>query len=389
MIPTFTDIQELGQCEELRVYFNSLGASLVKPDEDGFYEDLKQIISVCDLCFKEEKDSDKQSVLNSIVSLLIQVPQTDSVCSELINAFCAKLVETANPSDGLISIKILQNLFEGTGANPSLNYDIYLSLVKIAGSIGHIDLVYEDLNKVRSMYNKESVGLDKVQKLLRLLHEVLSKENSHEASKVMIELLGTYTEATASQARSDAHRCIVSFLSDPKTFLMDHLLALKPVKFLEGESIHDLLLIFVSDKLTGYIKFYNSHKQLIENLGLSHEQNLHKMRLLTFMQIAENKKELSFQTIKEELQLKDEDVEAFVIDVLRTKLLKAKVDQVNKKVSVTSTIHRTFGRQQWQQLRDTLTQWQENLAHIHNTIGNAIYAQHEPMAPINANPIPS
>lgn len=161
----------------------------------------------------------------------------------------------------------MQNLFEGTGANPSLNYDIYLSLVKIAGSIGHIDLVYEDLNKVRSMYNKESVGLDKVQKLLRLLHEVLSKENSHEASKVMIELLGTYTEATASQARSDAHRCIVSFLSDPKTFLMDHLLALKPVKFLEGESIHDLLLIFVSDKLTGYIKFYNSHKQLIENLG--------------------------------------------------------------------------------------------------------------------------
>lgn len=79
---------------------------MVKPDEDGFYEDLKQIISVCDLCFKEEKDSDKQSVLNSIVSLLIQVPQTDSVCSELINAFCAKLVETANPSDGLISIKM-------------------------------------------------------------------------------------------------------------------------------------------------------------------------------------------------------------------------------------------------------------------------------------------
>ena len=29
-------------------------------------------------------------------------------------------------------------------------------------------------------------------------------------------------------------------LEDPNTFLMDHLLTLKPVKFLEGELIHDV-----------------------------------------------------------------------------------------------------------------------------------------------------
>lgn len=38
------------------------------------------------------------------------------------------------------------------------------------------------------------------------------------------------------------------------------------------------------------------------------------MRLLTFMQMAESKKEISFNTILEELQLPDNDVEAFVID---------------------------------------------------------------------------
>lgn len=40
-------------------------------------------------------------------------------------------------------------------------------------------------------------------------------------------------------------RCIVTHLGDPNTFLMDHLLLLKPVKFLEGELIHE-----VSDKKT-------------------------------------------------------------------------------------------------------------------------------------------
>uniref|UniRef100_T1JSR3 Uncharacterized protein n=1 Tax=Tetranychus urticae TaxID=32264 RepID=T1JSR3_TETUR len=56
----------------------------------------------------------------------------------------------------------------------------------------------------------------------------------------------------------------------------------------------------------------------------------------------------SFQTIKKELQLKDEDVETFIIDVSGSKN-----DRVNKKSPVTSTMHRTFGRKQWQQLRDT------------------------------------
>lgn len=63
---------------------------------------------------------------------------------------------------------------------------------------------------------------------------------SENASKVMIELLGSYTESTASQARDDAQRCIISAIADPNTYLMDHLLTLKPVKQLEGEKIYEV-----------------------------------------------------------------------------------------------------------------------------------------------------
>ncbi len=52
----------------------------------------------------------------------------------------------------------------------------------------------------------------------------------------------------------------IFFFPDPNTFLLDHLLQLKPVKFLEGELIHDLLTIFVSQKLEAYTRFYESHK---------------------------------------------------------------------------------------------------------------------------------
>jgi translation initiation factor 3 subunit M len=166
----------------------------------------------------------------------------------------------------------LRNLFGGLSDSGELRYRVYYSLVRLGGQTGQISQVFDDINKLKQWFPPRVIGIEKIQSLLRLLHEVLLEHKQSElASKVMIELLSTYTEENASQARDDAHKCIVSFLADPNTFLMDHLLALKPVKFLEGEPIHDLLTIFVAEKLTAYIKFYNAHKDFVESLGISFE----------------------------------------------------------------------------------------------------------------------
>jgi len=223
------------------------------------------------------------------------------------------------------------------------------------------------------------LGADKIQSLLRQLHGILMENKQPEmASKVMVELLTTYTEDNASQAREDAHKCIVSAIADPHTFLMDYLLTLKPVKFLEGESIHELLTIFVTENLSAYMDFYKQNANLItETLGLSHEANMQKMRLLTFMQMAETKKELPYADIQKELHLAPEQVELFVIDVLKTKLVKAHIDQSARKVMVSSTMHRTFGRAQWQQLRETLTKCAGNMSQVQQTLFKVIqFDQH-------------
>lgn len=137
---------------------------------------------------------------------------------------------------------------------------------------------------------------------------------SEQAAKVMVELLGTYSTENASYAREDAMRCIVAALADPNTFLLDPLLSLKPVRFLEGELIHDLLSIFVSENLESYLKFYKNHKEFVTSQGLNHEQNMQKMRLLSFMQLAEVNPEISFEVIQKELQIGPNEVESFIIE---------------------------------------------------------------------------
>lgn len=381
-IPTFIDIGVDDQCLELRSYLKGFGADI--SDEhvpESLALNVQQIIGVCDVCFKEASDADIEAVLNSIVSILAVINPTEG--EALVNAFCDKLSKAPSNRMGAMCVRVLQNLYEALNPSCSLRFDVYYNLVKVASKTDMMAAVFSDLNKVKAWLTRLTVPVARVQKLLRLLHEALVEAKQTElASKLMVELLSTYTEDNASQARDDAHRCIVSCLADPNTFLLDHLLPLKPVRFLEGELIHDLLTIFVSEKLSAYLQFYQANKDFVSSLGLSHEQNLHKMRLLTLMQMAETQRELDFDVLQRELQL--QDVEGFVVEALRTRMLTAKINQTGRKVVVATTVHRTFGRHQWQQLKDILVQWHERLNLVESNMDRVVRAQFEPLAPPTA-----
>lgn len=382
-VPTFIDISADSQCEELRSYFHELNEDF--PEEcvgNDYIDDLEQIIGECDKCLHCATEADAEVVLNSIVSLLVVIPVDRS--ESLIYNFCEKLTKAPNTKLAMVCQRVLQNLYEGLQEESPSRYDVYYNILKIAKQTENIHQVFTDVSKLKVWTQSKTMATEKLQKLLRLLHGTLAESNQSElASKVMIELLGTYTEDNASQAREDAHRCIVACLCDPNAFLMDHLLTLKPVRFLEGELIHDLLTIFVSEKLSSYLQFYEENTDFVHSLGLSHQQSLHKMRFLTFMQMAESKREIPFENIQVELQLKPEEVESFIIDVLRTKMVQAKVDQVHKLVVVSSTMHRTFGRPQWQVLREMLSRWEHNLGQVESSMESVTQSQFEQVPAIH------
>lgn len=55
------------------------------------------------------------------------------------------------------------------------------------------------------------------------------------------------------------------------------------------------------------------------------------------------------------------------------------MDQAARKVYVSSTMHRTFGRAQWQQLRDLLHSWKSNLGSVQEGMKSITAAQLELM----------
>ena len=274
-------------------------------------------------------------------------------------------------------------MFQSLEESSPMRFHVYFYLIQLAGKTKQVDLVFKDVETFKAelfAFRNKPPSVEQQQKLLRLLHEVLlTAGKSEAASEVMVMLLGTYTTENASQAREEAQRCIVASLADPNTFLLDHLLQLTPVKFLEGQLIHDLLKIFVSERLESYVKFYEDHKEFVTGtLSLDHNANLTKMKLLTFMQLAESKSVITFEEIQKQMKIEgEEEVERFVIELLRTKLVRAKLDQANKTVVVSSTMHRTFTEQHWNNLHTLLSNWRGNLHTIREQISHLANAQIE------------
>lgn len=374
----FIEAEIEDQAQELRKFFKSLGAEISEEKSSkGIEDDLHKIIGVCDVCFKDAQHTVEEidAVLNSVVSIVVSIPLERG--ENLILAFCEKMTKAPDTNLARVCLQSLWRLFSNLELTSPLRYHVYYHLVQVAKRADQVKEVFSGVDQLKAQFTQCPPSNEQMQKLYRLLHDVLKDTNSELASKVMIELLGTYTAENASYAREDAMKCIVTALADPNTFLLDPLLSLKPVRFLEGELIHDLLSVFVSEKLPSYLQFYKNHKEFVNSQGLNHEQNIKKMRLLSFMQLAESNPEMTFLQLQDELQIGENEVEPFIIEVLKTKLVRARMDQKARKVHISSTMHRTFGRPQWQQLRDLLHAWKANLTLVQENMKSVTEAQSE------------
>lgn len=147
--PTFIDVGVDEQCLDLRTYFKGLGADI--SDEqcpESLALNLAQIIGVCDACFREAPDADVEAVLNSIVSLLVDVGPAEG--EALVGAFCDKLARAPSSRLGLMAVRVLQNLFEALSPDSPLRYDVYCNLVRAAAKTDLILTVFSDLGKASS-----------------------------------------------------------------------------------------------------------------------------------------------------------------------------------------------------------------------------------------------
>lgn len=172
-------------------------------------------------------------------------------------------------------------------------------------------------------------------------------------------------EVSTPESHNLAIRALKVALSHPSHFDFQDLTSSDPIQALRKSDPdwYELLEIFNAELLDDYNDFLESHDDFLEHASL-HPAKLHrKMRLLSLASLAAStaSRSLPYQHIARALQIPSEDVEMWVIDVIRAGLVEGKLSQLNQTFLIHRSTYRVFGEKQWTEVQGRLDTWRASL----------------------------
>lgn len=186
----------------------------------------------------------------------------------------------------------------------------------------------------------------------------------------MLKQLSTYKPDDA-ESTNLAKEVVIQAVAIENFFAFEDLLQYAAVQNLKGTEELELLNVFLNGNLSTYKTFASAHPDLLKRLN--NDDNIRKIRLLSLASLGceHMARELSYEEIAKSLEIPEDEVEMWVIDVIRAGLMEAKLNQLSKSVLVHRSIYRVFDQEQWKQLSTRLSTWKESLNEIMAVIGNA------------------
>lgn len=395
---TFVDIAtEEAQLSELAVHLNKLQVSKDGGENESNAQSLKDlselaknskvkevltnVIDRLDLVLADANEKDVEGTLNVIFSLLrkLDAASVDDLAKKLVGKI------TSDPNDkSLLRIKILNNLYNTFDTDSITRYEVYVSIVQYALDSKNSDVIVPTFKKIDEWLKIWGANLEQTRKLYQLMLKTLEApgtlkfaDDSREvqAYGVLIKYLQTFdasNQDALATAKPDAIKAAVQAIKTPEIHQCDDLLDIPAVKQLENEPTHsklfELLKLFAIDKLDSFTAFHEKNPEYLQSLGISHDDCVRKIRLLSLASLAVEQSEIPYSLIAQTLKINEDDVETWVILSIRTGLIEAKLDQLRSVVIINRATQRVFTIDQWKHLSSKLGAWKENVKSILSVI---------------------
>ena len=307
-----------------------------------------------------------------IFSLVASTNQQSQLVPKLISAVAKEGAADKNN----VRYRILSNLFNSLSATSALRLDVFTALLSLAAANDDLDYLTSALTALPQWLavwdvseSEKAACLEAVAKAL----EGAEKEHGQTSKAYQFLLLHLRYISTlpANEAtKQAAERTVAAALRLPKLYEFEDLLHVKAVLDLKSSPTFDLLKIFVGGSTADLQSFISANPSHLATLQLSQDDLLHKIRLLDLADLCalSISADVPYSAIAKTLKIDEDEVEVWVIDVIRAGLVSGKLSQVKSAFRVYKSTHRQFGKQQWQQLEHRLVQWQKSIASIVESI---------------------
>ncbi|KAF2546379.1 hypothetical protein F2Q70_00024123 [Brassica cretica] len=205
------------------------------------------------------------------------------------------------------------------------------------------EYVVPSFKKIDNFLKEWNVDTKDQRELFLAIANVLRENKSlvKESLNFLTKYLATFSNEDAQvlgEAKEEAVRAVIEFVKASSIFQCD-LLDLPAVAQLEKDAkyapVYQLLKIFLTQRLNAYSEFKAANSECLQSCGLVDEDCVTKMRLLSLVDLASHESgKIPYTSIKDTLQVKEEEVELWIVKAITAKLIDCKMDQMNQVVIV-------------------------------------------------------
>jgi translation initiation factor 3 subunit M len=307
------------------------------------------------------------SAYNLLVHLVNQSPDVENFLPRICNNLSTPITSSTSNGPGL-ALSVLATVFNILPPDNETRYHVFLAILKVVRTSTSFDALKPQLVNLDRWIVEWETDEEDQQKLYTSISEVA--QEAGERDQAYLYLLKALRTVPANEVGgSDAHalsvRALKSALSDPEHFDFQDLTALDCVQALRKSEpvLFELLEIFSAEQLDEYNDFGEEHDGFVEQQGLDAAVLHRKMRLLTLASIAAStqSRSLPYQQISKALKVPAEEVEMWVIDVIRAGLVEGKLSQLNQTFLIHRSTYRVFGEKQWTEVSGRLDTWRSSL----------------------------
>ncbi|KAJ0237257.1 Eukaryotic translation initiation factor 3 subunit M [Hirschfeldia incana] len=332
------------------------------------------MVTSAELVSSKMSEKDLECTYTIICSLVKNANSADDVL-EMVKAISSKVVQ--QPSDkASLRLKILFNLYNLLD-HPSARFQVYMKALNLAVEGKVTEYIVPSFKKIDNFLKEWNVDTKDQRELFLAIANVLRENKSlvNESLKFLTKYLATFSNEDGKvleEAKEEAVRAVIEFVKASTIFQCD-LLDLPAVAQLEKDTkyapVYQLLKIFLTQRLNAYTEFRAANSECLQSYGLVDEDCVTKMRLLSLVDLASDQSgKIPYTSIKDTLQVKEEEVELWIVKAITAKLIDCKMDQMNQVVIVSRCSEREFGSKQWQSLRTKLASWRDNIGNVISTI---------------------
>ncbi|KAI4161835.1 MAG: hypothetical protein LQ342_004526 [Letrouitia transgressa] len=304
---------------------------------------------------------------NLLIHLIRQSPNHDKFLPKICQNLSAPIASSPNNGPGL-ALSVLSTIFNILPSDNDIRYHVFLAVLRVVRGSGSFETLRPQLKNLDSWISQWETDEEDQRKLYLNIAEVASDAGEEEQSYLyLLRALRTIPpeESSTEEARKLSVRALKSALSHPAHFDFQDLIALDAIQALRKSdpTYFELLEIFNAQLLDDYNDFKDEHEDWLEAQNLNNSILYRKMRLLTLASLAASSqsRSLPYQHISRALQIPSEDVEMWVIDVIRAGLVEGKLSQLNQTFLVHRSTYRVFGEKQWTEVQGRLNTWRASL----------------------------